>query len=191
MTVKQAAFYSGLSVPTIRRYIKSGKLSAKLVPGKYGDEYRIPRSQLMEVIDGASSLPSFEEEPHHHHEETIKLAEQLGYYKGVSEEQTRSIQLLKEELRDLKFTTQRQIQDLEKLVARRESQLKKMVDYCESLEKQVDSITNPTNLSQTSFEENLPSIESQPHQEPQPVKEESVEKQSSKKSWRYWLSQSD
>ena len=39
--IAQAAAELGVSARTIRRYIKSGKLSAELVIGHFGEEYRI------------------------------------------------------------------------------------------------------------------------------------------------------
>ena len=41
LTVAQAARSLGVSSRTIRRFIKSGKISAELIPGPFGDEYRI------------------------------------------------------------------------------------------------------------------------------------------------------
>jgi len=42
LTIAEAAKSLGVSSRTIRRYIKSGKIQAKLVPGPFGQEYRIP-----------------------------------------------------------------------------------------------------------------------------------------------------
>jgi predicted site-specific integrase-resolvase len=38
-TLREAAQALGVSMITIRRYIKSGKLKARLVPSKFGDSY--------------------------------------------------------------------------------------------------------------------------------------------------------
>ena len=38
-TLREAAEALGVSMVTIRRYIKSGKLKAKLVPSKFGESY--------------------------------------------------------------------------------------------------------------------------------------------------------
>ena len=40
-TIAQAAKSLGVSTRTIRRFIKSGKIDADLVPGPFGQEYRI------------------------------------------------------------------------------------------------------------------------------------------------------
>ena len=40
-TLREAAQALGVSVVTIRRYIKSGKLKARLVPSKFGESYVI------------------------------------------------------------------------------------------------------------------------------------------------------
>jgi len=41
LTIAQAAKSLGVSTRTIRRFIKSGKIDAELVPGPFGQEYRI------------------------------------------------------------------------------------------------------------------------------------------------------
>ncbi len=41
LTIAQAAKSLGVSTRTIRRFIKSGKVGAELVPGPFGQEYRI------------------------------------------------------------------------------------------------------------------------------------------------------
>jgi excisionase family DNA binding protein len=41
LTIAQAAQSLGVSSRTVRRFIKSGKLNAELVPGPFGEEYRI------------------------------------------------------------------------------------------------------------------------------------------------------
>ncbi|MEA2085876.1 MAG: helix-turn-helix domain-containing protein [Chloroflexota bacterium] len=41
-TISQAAKSLGVSTRTVRRFIKSGKIQAELVPGPFGQEYRIP-----------------------------------------------------------------------------------------------------------------------------------------------------
>ncbi len=41
LTISQAAASLGVSSRTVRRFIKSGKIHAELVPGPFGEEYRI------------------------------------------------------------------------------------------------------------------------------------------------------
>ncbi|MBA7495792.1 hypothetical protein ES702_06383 [subsurface metagenome] len=41
LTIAQAARSLGVSSRTVRRFIKSGKIHAELVPGPFGEEYRI------------------------------------------------------------------------------------------------------------------------------------------------------
>ena len=41
LTIAQAARSLGVSARTVRRYIRSGKIDAELVPGPFGQEYRI------------------------------------------------------------------------------------------------------------------------------------------------------
>ena len=43
LNISQAAEKLGVSVRTIRRYIKAGKIKAELVNGRFGEEYRIPQ----------------------------------------------------------------------------------------------------------------------------------------------------
>ena len=58
LTIAGAAKELGVSARTIRRFIKSGKLYAQLVPGQFGDEYRIfeipPGLQKQEPLDTTS-----------------------------------------------------------------------------------------------------------------------------------------
>jgi len=42
MNISQAAGKLGVSVRTVRRYIKAGKIEAEMVKGQFGEEYRIP-----------------------------------------------------------------------------------------------------------------------------------------------------
>lgn len=46
MTLRQAADRTGLSATTLRRYIKSGRLKARLIPGRYGPEYVVDDQAL-------------------------------------------------------------------------------------------------------------------------------------------------
>jgi MerR family copper efflux transcriptional regulator len=41
LTIAQAARSLGVSTRTVRRFIKSGKIRAEMVPGPFGQEYRI------------------------------------------------------------------------------------------------------------------------------------------------------
>ena len=41
LTISEAARSLGVSSRTVRRFIKSGKIEAELVPGPFGQEYRI------------------------------------------------------------------------------------------------------------------------------------------------------
>jgi len=41
LTIAEAARSLGVSTRTVRRFIKSGKIQAELVPGPFGEEYRI------------------------------------------------------------------------------------------------------------------------------------------------------
>lgn len=54
LTVAEAAEALRLSERTIRRHIKSGKIKADLVPGRYGMEYRI--SELSQVAPAPAAV---------------------------------------------------------------------------------------------------------------------------------------
>ena len=41
LTIAQAAKVLGVSSRTVRRFVKAGKIRAELLPGQFGDEYRI------------------------------------------------------------------------------------------------------------------------------------------------------
>ena len=52
LTVAEAAKALGLSERTIRRQIKSGRIKAGLVLGRYGEEYRIELSEVAAPEEG-------------------------------------------------------------------------------------------------------------------------------------------
>ena len=63
MTLRQAAEHTGLSATTLRRYIKSGRLRARLIPGRYGPEYVVTEddlgaARLLEGIDAGLDVAS-------------------------------------------------------------------------------------------------------------------------------------
>jgi excisionase family DNA binding protein len=66
LTLRQAAERTGLSATTLRRYIKSGRLRARLIPGRYGQEYVVDEADLASAgvpakhADGASTSASGE-----------------------------------------------------------------------------------------------------------------------------------
>ena len=60
LTLRQAAERTGMSATTLRRYIKGGRLRARLVPGRYGPEYGVELEELRHagLWDGSSAPPS-------------------------------------------------------------------------------------------------------------------------------------
>jgi len=80
LTITQAAIAMRLSPKTVRRHIKEGKIPYKLVPGKYGNEYRItelpPDSIRGEALDTTPTLAL--DIIHRLEEENRNLAGQLG-----------------------------------------------------------------------------------------------------------------
>jgi excisionase family DNA binding protein len=52
LTVAEAAKALGLSERTVRRQIKSGKIKAELVLGRYGEEYRIELGEVAAPVEG-------------------------------------------------------------------------------------------------------------------------------------------
>ena len=53
LSIGQAAKAMRLSPKTVRRHIKEGKIPYKLVPGKYGEEYRITELPPDKIREGA------------------------------------------------------------------------------------------------------------------------------------------
>jgi len=80
LTITQAAKSLRLSPKTIRRHIKEGKIPYKLVPGKYGDEYRItelpPHTIKEQPLDTTPTLTL--DIIHRLEQENRNLAGQLG-----------------------------------------------------------------------------------------------------------------
>lgn len=83
MSVAQAAKTLGVSTRTIRRYIKSGKITASLVAGPFGEEYRI--FELPPDLQGQGSTDLRGQDPgqmldivRELHEKNLALAAQLG-----------------------------------------------------------------------------------------------------------------
>jgi len=60
LTLRQAAERTGMSATTLRRYIKAGRLRARLVPGRYGPEYAVEAEELRGsgLWDGRSGPPA-------------------------------------------------------------------------------------------------------------------------------------
>lgn len=60
LTLRQASERTGMSATTLRRYIKGGRLRARLVPGRYGPEYGVELDELRHagLWDGTSEPPS-------------------------------------------------------------------------------------------------------------------------------------
>jgi excisionase family DNA binding protein len=56
LTIGQAARLIGLHKNTIRTYIKQGRLAAQIVRGKYGQEYRLSRADVVALADQADAL---------------------------------------------------------------------------------------------------------------------------------------
>jgi excisionase family DNA binding protein len=48
-TIERASKHLGVSTRTLRRWIKAGKLQARLEPGPYGRQYLVPRSSMAGV----------------------------------------------------------------------------------------------------------------------------------------------
>ena len=78
--MREAAQALGLSIVTIRRYIKSGKLKATLVPSKFGDSYIIedlPMSGKPLSDDTQSIQPLINK--------VEQLSQEVGYWKAKAE----------------------------------------------------------------------------------------------------------
>ncbi len=79
-TLKEAAQALGVSIVTIRRYIKSGKLKARLIPTKFGDSYVIEELPLPTKL---SSDDTQQIQPLINRIE--QLSQEVGYWKARAE----------------------------------------------------------------------------------------------------------
>ena len=79
-TLREAAETLGVSIVTVRRYIKSGKLKARLVPSKFGDSYVIDHLPLLNKPlseDTISTQPLINR--------IEQLSQEVGYWKAKAE----------------------------------------------------------------------------------------------------------
>jgi excisionase family DNA binding protein len=79
-TLREAAEALGISMVTVRRHIKSGKLKARLVPSKFGDTYIIDDLPL---ITRPSSDNTTATQPLINRIE--QLSQEVGYWKAKAE----------------------------------------------------------------------------------------------------------
>jgi len=79
-TLREAAQALGVSIVTIRRYIKSGKIKARLVPSKFGDSYTIDD---LPAIAKQSSDNTQAVQPLINRIE--QLSQEVGYWKAKAE----------------------------------------------------------------------------------------------------------
>ncbi|NWF77277.1 MAG: helix-turn-helix domain-containing protein [Chloroflexi bacterium] len=79
-TIREAAAALGLSMVTIRRYIKSGKIKAKLVPSKFGNSYIIEDLPLLSkpLSDNLSPIQPLINR-------IEQLSQEVGYWKAKAE----------------------------------------------------------------------------------------------------------
>ena len=79
-TLREAAQALGVSMITVRRYIKSGKLKARLVPSKFGEAYIIDDLPLLTkpLTDKTlSTIPLINR--------IEQLSQEVGYWKAKAE----------------------------------------------------------------------------------------------------------
>jgi len=79
-TLREAAEALGVSMITVRRYIKSGKLKARLVPSKFGDAYIIDD---LPILTKPSSDNTLSTQPLINRIE--QLSQEVGYWKAKAE----------------------------------------------------------------------------------------------------------
>lgn len=79
-TLREAAQALGVSIVTIRRYLKSGRLKARLVPTKFGRSYIIDDLPLTSkpLSDGTQSIPPLINR-------IEQLSQEVGYWKAKAE----------------------------------------------------------------------------------------------------------
>ena len=79
-TLREAAEALGVSMITVRRYIRSGKIKARLVPSKFGDAYIIDDLPL---ITRSLSDKNISTQPLINRIE--QLSQEVGYWKAKAE----------------------------------------------------------------------------------------------------------
>jgi excisionase family DNA binding protein len=79
-TLREAAQALGVSIVTIRRYIKSGKLKAKLVPSKFGESYVVEDLPLR-----TKHLPDDTQQTQPLINRIEQLSQEVGYWKAKAE----------------------------------------------------------------------------------------------------------
>jgi predicted transcriptional regulator len=79
-TLREAAQALGVSIVTIRRHIKSGKLKARLVPSKFGESYII---EELPMLTKPSADDTRQVQPLINRIE--QLSQEVGYWKAKAE----------------------------------------------------------------------------------------------------------
>jgi len=79
-TLREAAEALGVSIVTVRRYIKSGKVKARLVPSKFGESYIIDDLPLLTKPLSDNTLST---QPMINRIE--QLSQEVGYWKAKAE----------------------------------------------------------------------------------------------------------
>jgi hypothetical protein len=79
-TLREAAEALGISIVTVRRYIKSGKLNARLVPSKFGESYIIDD---LPILNKPLSDDTLSTQPLINRIE--QLSQEVGYWKARTE----------------------------------------------------------------------------------------------------------
>jgi predicted transcriptional regulator len=79
-TLREAAEALGISIVTVRRYIKSGKLNARLVPSKFGESYIIDD---LPILNKPLSVDTLSTQPLINRIE--QLSQEVGYWKAKTE----------------------------------------------------------------------------------------------------------
>jgi len=79
-TLREAAAALGVSMITVRRYIKSGKLKARLVPSKFGEAYIIDDLPLLTKPLSDNTIST---QPLINRIE--QLSQEVGYWKAKTE----------------------------------------------------------------------------------------------------------
>jgi len=79
-TLREAAQALGVSMVTVRRYIKSGKLKARLVPSKFGEAYIIDDLPILTKPLSDNTLST---QPIINRIE--QLSQEVGYWKAKAE----------------------------------------------------------------------------------------------------------
>lgn len=121
-TLKEAAQYFDVSVQTLRRWIKHGKLQAKMMESAYGPQYFIPSHQIQKAMEIQDVVKV---------DKTVEMAELVKVMSGYLEQREEAILTSIETLSNQITESIHQQEQLIKEVAATREENKKLLNYIE------------------------------------------------------------